>query len=331
MVNRGLEGVETGRETHKSGRTQGGVVSGSETEWRLAGGRRRRRDPPPSPLPDHGRAPSSVLCNAEVEAVKNRTERCSPTRQHPKCRLIRPLLSPAVLITGRAEGFSYAAALRSAREQIDLEALGIGETCVRKTVNGGLLIEILGEDSRAKAEELGTRIRGILKESATVSCPSKKCELRVTGFDESVLPDEITRVLSSFGGCSVKDVRIGPIRTFGSGLGMVWAQLPAMAATRLADIERVSIGWTMARVELLKTRPLQCYRCWKYGHVQNMCHSVVDRSGSCFKCGQSGHKANMCQNTAHCVFCHDAGLEARHRLGGPQCVAKVQHSTIVGN
>lgn len=43
----------------------------------------------------------------------------------------------AVSIKGRNEDFLYADALKKARQEIDTEELGIGETRVRKTANGG--------------------------------------------------------------------------------------------------------------------------------------------------------------------------------------------------
>lgn len=218
--------------------------------------------------------------------------------------------------------------MKNAREHIDLETLGIKTSRVRKALNGGLLIEVSGEDSRLKAQELVTRLKDVLKDSAFVSCPVKKRELRVVGFDESVTVEEIVEALSNLGGCSPGDVKAGPIRTMNNGLGMVWIQLPVAAAAKVADKGRVRIGWTVARVELLKTRPLQCYRCWSFGHVQSACRSIVDRRGACFRCGQKGHVASVCKNPVHCAVCHDSGLEATHRLGGPQCVAQVRHDAL---
>lgn len=238
-------------------------------------------------------------------------------------------MSSAVTITGRAEGFSYANALKKARERIDLETLGISTSRIRKAVNGGLLIEVTGEDSKAKAEELVSRLRDVLKDSAAITCPVKKRELRVIGFDESVTIGEISEALSRLGGCSLADIKTGSIRTMTNGLGVVWVQLPVVAAAKVMEAGRVRIGWTVARVELLKVRPLQCYRCWTFGHVQNTCHSVVDRRGACFKCGQHGHTASVCKNPAHCAVCHDAGLEASHRLGGPQCAAQVRQDALL--
>lgn len=222
-------------------------------------------------------------------------------------------------ITGRVEGFSYVEAMKSARGKIKLEDLGITSTRVRKALNGGLLIEVSGENSKSKAEELVVKLRDVLKDSATVSCPVKKRELTVVGFEESVTVEEIAEELSRTGGCSRADIKMGLSRTMNSGLGIVWAQVPVAAAARLAEEGRIKVGWTMARVELLKVRPLQCFKCWSYGHVQTTCRSIMDRRGGCFRCGQKGHLASTCTNPVHCAVCHDAGLETSHRMGGPQC------------
>lgn len=103
------------------------------------------------------------------------------------------------------------------------------------------------------------------------------------------------------------------------------------AAVKVTDEGRIRIGWTVARVELLRVRPLQCYRCWEFGHVQSTCRNIVDRRGACFRCGQKGHMASVCKNPVYCAVCHDLGLEASHRLGGPQCAAQVRHNVLMAD
>lgn len=310
------------------------AMSELEAEWRTAMGGRRggRRGKPLRPLQFSMPPPPSPRdVGAAVTNVADHSAQGPLSGQPPRIRPPKLPVSSAVTITGRVEGFSYASALKSAREHIDLRTLGIQTTRVRKAINGGLLIEVSGEDSKAKAEELVARLQGVLKESAVVSCPVKKREIRVIGFDESVTLDEITEVLSEMGQCPVSDIKMGPIRFMSNGLGMVWAQLPVAATVRIVEVGRIRIGWTMARVELLKARPLQCFRCWSFGHVQSMCRSIVDRRGACFRCGQKGHVANACGNEARCAVCHDAGLEASHRLGGPQCFAQTQQNYRVAD
>lgn len=316
------------------------AVSEIENEWRVVagggrGGRRRGRFPRPPPLSlptptslsGIGTDSPAAVRGTVATAVDNRLVQRPLIKQLVRARPPRPPRSSAVTITGKVEGFSYASALKNARDQIDLKSLGIQTTRVRKAINGGLLIEVPGEDSKAKAEELVARLRGVLKDSAIVSCPTKKREIRVVGFDESVTVAEIMEALSEAGGCSPQDIKLGPIRLMNNGLGMVWAQLSAAAAIKVAELGRLCMGWTMVRVELLKTRPLQCFRCWAFGHVQNTCRSIVDRRGACFNCGQKGHIASACGNPARCAVCFDAGLEASHRLGGLQCATQAQQDS----
>lgn len=209
------------------------MASGSESEWKtVTGGKRGRRGgnlkdglvpPPLSSSSASRRDPPFVARNMGKRITGENVGRPS-IRQQPKVRPPRPPpVSSAVTITGKSEGFSYAAALKNAREHINLEALGIKTTRVRKAINGGLLIEVSGEDSKIKAEELVTRLRGMLKDSAVVSCPIKKREVRVVGFDESVTSSEIAEALGNLGGCSTVDIKMGPIRTMNNGLGVVWA------------------------------------------------------------------------------------------------------------
>lgn len=55
------------------------------------------------------------------------------------------------MITKLKEGFSYASALKEARESISLDELNIEKTKIRRAANGSMLIEIMGHDGVGKA------------------------------------------------------------------------------------------------------------------------------------------------------------------------------------
>lgn len=55
------------------------------------------------------------------------------------------------------------------------------------------------------------------------------------------------------------------------------------------------------KVEALKARPIQCYKCWAFGHLKSACQSLVDRGYTCFKCGMMGHPAKLCPNDMQCA------------------------------
>ncbi|XP_029166089.1 uncharacterized protein LOC114936906 [Nylanderia fulva] len=106
-----------------------------------------------------------------------------------------------------------------------------------------------------------------------------------------------------------------------NGLFTVWAQCPLAAAIKATQKNKIKIGWTIARIELLKARPTQCYKCWGHGHLRNKCTSVADRSKTCFRCGGENHPALNCQNPIRCILCVEQGKDPNHRVGSNQCKA----------
>lgn len=105
-----------------------------------------------------------------------------------------------------------------------------------------------------------------------------------------------------------------------NGLGLVWIKCPIRVANRLAAVGWMRMGWTMVRVELLDKRPIQCFRCWEYGHARFSCKSVKDRRDCCYNCGEPGHTASKCdRNRPTCIICKEKGYEANHRLGSKWC------------
>ncbi|EFN87787.1 hypothetical protein EAI_12778, partial [Harpegnathos saltator] len=165
---------------------------------------------------------------------------------------------------------------------------------IRQAANGGRLLEISGPEGTAKADSLATQLRLVLGEEAMVSRPTARGQLRLFGLDDSVTLEEVKEVISEGGGCPVSEVRIGHIRRTAKGIGSVWVQCPLAAAMKLAGFGRVKVGWVSARVKLLKAKPVQCYKCWQFGHVRDACRATVERSQACYNCGRPGHVAREC-------------------------------------
>jgi len=73
-------------------------------------------------------------------------------------------------------------------------------------------------------------------------------------------------------------------------------------------------------VEVLRPRPLRCYKCLAAGHTRAKCPvGSADRSQLCFRCGLVGHKARGCTGPDHCPVCASRGLAANHRAGSFAC------------
>jgi len=230
----------------------------------------------------------------------------------------------AVSIKVNPEGPSYAEIIKQARESVNLKEFGITNPRMRRAANGGVLIEIAGPEGAAKANTLAARLKDVIGGNATVSRSIVKADFRIVGFDESVIKDEILTVLSENGGCLTSKIRVGPFRQMRNGLMMSWIQCPLSAALRVSRKGRVNLGWSVARVELMKAKPVQCYKCWHFDHVRNNCSSSVDRTGHCFKCGGTNHSSYTCQLSPYCVICAECRYESAHRFGSPACLAMVR-------
>lgn len=72
---------------------------------------------------------------------------------------VRPPRRAAVTITAKKDGVSYADVIRKARSSIKLVDLGFQQdgTRIRRAMNGGLVIEVLGADGAVKADRLAEK------------------------------------------------------------------------------------------------------------------------------------------------------------------------------
>lgn len=120
-------------------------------------------------------------------------------------------------IKGNSEDFSYAGPLKRLRENIALPELEIQISHVRRSANGGLIIEISGENKGTKADRLKDKIEEVLGASAKVLRPCVKGEMRLIGMDNSIVPEEVADVVAAAGGCGANDAKVGTIRSMSNG------------------------------------------------------------------------------------------------------------------
>lgn len=257
-------------------------IAKTEEEWITVGKKKKRK----------GNKKGDLLIKANNKYNNKRDLQTTQGNyvQNPKNsghpRLKRVPKTAAITITAK-EGVSYADILRHAREKITLTEIGIDMTKIRRGINDGLIIEIAGEENVKKAATLATKLIEILpdKDKVGISQPTAMADIKISGLDDSVTSEEIETMIADNGDCCHDDIKVGRIRWLPNGLGAIWVRCPTRVANKIAATGKIKVGWTVAKIEILPPRPLQCYRCWNFGHVRYSCSSRIDRSNHCYRCG----------------------------------------------
>ncbi|XP_059049916.1 uncharacterized protein LOC131844936 [Achroia grisella] len=144
--------------------------------------------------------------------------------------------------------------------------------------------------------------------------------MRVMGLDDSLTPEDVAAAIARDGECVAGDVKVGPIRRSSpKALGSCWVRGPMAAVKKVTAEGHMRLGWVSAKVELLRQRPLRCFRCLQSGHVRAQCTQEEDRSGLCYRCGEAGHKVAACAAAPRCAVCASQGRPADHWVGSKKC------------
>lgn len=207
-----------------------------------------------SPAPGNARSFPVAKSSAGMDIIK---------RKAPK--------GSVVAVTGRKEDFFYADALKTARDKISLDDLGIDRSRIRRAANGGILIEIVGVDSGLKADRLAVKLKDVIGIDANVARPIARGDIKLYNMDDSISSDEVCSWLAEIGDCSQGLIKSSNISRQRNGLHSIFINCPLILAIKVAKMGKIRLGWSSVGVELLKKRPIKCFRCWHFGHLKNTC------------------------------------------------------------
>lgn len=216
---------------------------------------------------------------------------------------------------------TYAEILKKARDNIQLESLRIEDAKIKRTMTGGILIEIKDDDKGEKADNLKVKLDQVLNSSKIrISCPVKRTQMRLSGIDDSITVQEIKEAVARLGDCKESLIECSEIRLLRGNLGIAWVQCPTRSALKIGEAGGyLKIGWSRIKAEALRAKLIQCFRCLAGGHTFQRCPSSVDRRDHCRKCGEKGHFVKECNNKTACPICKEKGKPANHRAGSLDC------------
>nr|XP_033188909.1 uncharacterized protein LOC117156205 [Bombus vancouverensis nearcticus] len=316
----GWELVETKKKRRRNKKTANGTKAAVAAAAGAEAARKGSTAPPPTRVrrqqqPQPGGTTGAPKANAP--AMQRGPPRTPKVVTPPRA----PRTSAVTLTLNEGARMSYADVLEAARTRIPLSELGTERLEMKKAMTGAIIIQVPGDKDRGKATLLASRLAETLDPTAVrIATPTRMAELRVTGIDISVKKEELRRALALAAGCGSAEVQVGEIGATRGGLGSAWIKCPAAAARKLAQAEKIALGWSTARIRAVPKRPLQCFRCLELGHVRATCVSGEDRGHLCYRCGGSGHRARGCPASApKCPLCESLGAPANHRMGGEAC------------
>lgn len=125
--------------------------------------------------------------------------------------------------------------------------MGITSPRIRETLNGGILIEIPGENGAERADNLAAQLRTATEGMATVQRPTARAEALIIGLDRSVRAENAIQELVRIGGCSVGEPRTGPMRPMKGNdlLSTMWVHAPTEAINRITEGSKIILGWSV--------------------------------------------------------------------------------------
>nr|XP_033188906.1 uncharacterized protein LOC117156201 [Bombus vancouverensis nearcticus] len=317
----GWELVETKRKRRRNRKTANGTKAAVAAAAGAEAARKGSTAPPPTRVRRQQQPQPGGDTTGAPKASAPATQRGPPRTPKVVTPPRAPRTSAVTLTLNEGARMSYADVLEAARTRIPLSELGTERLEMKKAMTGAIIIQVPGDKDRGKATLLASRLAETLDPTAVrIATPTRMAELRVTGIDISVKKEELRRALASAAGCGSAEVQVGEIGATRGGLGSAWIKCPAAGARKLAQAEKIALGWSTARIRAVPKRPLQCFRCLELGHVRATCVSGEDRGHLCYRCGGSGHRARGCPASApKCPLCESLGAPANHRMGGEAC------------
>ncbi|XP_018360471.1 PREDICTED: calponin homology domain-containing protein DDB_G0272472-like [Trachymyrmex cornetzi] len=113
----------------------------------------------------------------------------------------------AIQISCRGEA-SYTEVMRTAREKVDIDAMGIHDLRPRKSRTEALLLEIPGAENSIKADKLAEKLQQALEgqRDVLVSRLEKMADIRMKDLEESTTKEDILLALTLHGNCSDKTI-----------------------------------------------------------------------------------------------------------------------------
>lgn len=191
-------------------------------------------------------------------------------------------------------------------EKINPSSLGVGVSRVKYVRSGGVAIKCSGAQD---VKNLCDNMKRHLGQDYEVQVPEKKNpKIKIINIEKDLLNDQevlLEKIILQNSITTPTEKRVLKIvNSYENKRGKTCVTLEVDSATyeqiKMKDV--LYIGWKTCRyIDFVGV--IQCYRCWKFGHMKKICKSGQD---ICPRCSEN-HELKECQrNEEVCVNCKHA-------------------------
>jgi len=199
---------------------------------------------------------------------------------------------PAGILIDAGDDANFPALAKKIKSGMDKNTMGNNIIGIRKTKNGGILIEVRGDQAavgivqeevaRAASGDATIRLlqQRTLVEIRDIDVWSDQSDVKDSIHHETSIPEDSIKVVS--------------LRSVFGRSQTALVLLPTPNAKVIIADGRIKISVVYCRVRLAEKRRTRCYRCLAFDHEANRCKGV-DRSKCCRRCGDDGHFEKDCE------------------------------------
>lgn len=276
---------------------------------------REEGNPTQSKKPTQKPEGEKVIENKKKKVKKKKKKKQQGLPKHQGKRKL-PLMPQGIVISAAKEGASYADIAKKLTAGVNLAAIGVSITSMKRSKEGRIVLTVGKGEEAAKLKAEAEKVLGtdaVIRESAR---PILMEVLGVGCYDSA--DDVISGICRD--GAKREDVTVRRLVPSFGGAQRAIVQVTGSVASQLMKSGTVKIGFLSCRVRPREHRMERCFLCHDYGHKASGCKGP-DRSKQCMTCGEEGHLAKDCRAPPHCVLCEARQRNADHYPGSGKCEA----------
>lgn len=207
-----------------------------------------------------------------------------------EARKPRTRARPSAIMVDIVNENDFPALAKRIKSGMDGKLVGNMITGMRKARNGGLLLEIRGDDSSVEA--IKTEVARTTGEIANVRVLQQKTLVEIRDIDSWSDKADIVESIARDTTIEKDSINIVSLRTaYRSQTALVL--LPMSQARLIVAKGRLKISVVSCRVRLAEKRRARCFKCLAFGHEAKDCNGI-DRKLNCRRCGKTEHVAKDC-------------------------------------